>query len=146
MQAQHTNRAQEIETEAFENFEKGLTHLLAVEKSTFESYLEALKLLYSEQQKLLRVRIATETTRVLWLLRVPFLMIVLASLLTVGVLLTWFRIQDLHRVRMSPWKDNGKSYLIVDDPTWSKCLMGKIQGPPPSKTTTVVLQPCKPVE
>ena len=146
MQTEHASRAQEIETEAFSNFELDLKTLLRAEAATFASGLESLNTAFNDQRMRLREEILLETSRLLWMVRLPLIFIALTCVAMMGLCLTWFSIQRQERVRLSPWEQDGKRYLIVDDPGWKLCQAGHIEKGSASTTDTIILQPCKPLE
>jgi hypothetical protein len=148
MKTQHTSRAREIETEAFASFELDLKTLLRAEAATFASGLESLNTAFNDQRMRLREEILLETNRLIWMVRLPMILTALTCVAMLGFCLAWFSIQRQERVRMSPWEQDGKRYLIVDDPAWKLCQAGHIEkgSGSGSKTDTIILQPCKPLE
>lgn len=141
--AEHASLAKQIEERAFEGFENDLNGLLRAEKSEIENALASLNSNFSEQLAQVQKAAIVQTSRMLWMLKLPLLSTAITCLAMVALCLLWFQTENRERVRMSRWQDGEKTYLIVDDPTLQLCKVGSIDKP---KTTTVVLQPCKPVE
>jgi hypothetical protein len=146
MQSQHERQARQIESQAFEPFTADLKNLLSDERRTLASDFDALRRISDEQREKIRNQIGKETRRMIWLLKFPLLLTVMACLAAAGLELAWFHLEDRQRVRMAPWSEKGKNYLIVNEPGWTLCTIATIPPESQGKTKTIIQQACRPVE
>jgi hypothetical protein len=148
MKAQHDLQAQEIETEVFKNFEADLTNLLTGEGNTLANDFNAVTNIFSKQRERITSQVEKETRRMIWVVKIPLLLIAALCLLAMGLGVLWFRIENRYRVHLAPMNQNGQKYMVVDEPNWEVCYTHSEEVVLPAtqkKVTAVHQEPCKPV-
>lgn len=144
--AEHASQVQKIEQQAFESFGNDLNGLLHDAKNAIANVLENHQAALREQETQIQKSTLIQTRRILWMLKLPLLLTATTCLVMIAFCLLWFRVENQERVRMSRWQEGGRTYLVVDDPSWRLCRMGTLDKSKTLKTATVILQPCKPLE